>query len=477
MENATTEIFNKAMENSIVVDFLSSIAGVFYDEGMIQRKDVDNFRLVLSGISSSTHRTQPIIGQLLEQHCEFIDFLIYRFGCHNLSHNLVCYAIRGQIKDLEEELAQFAKVLLKKSDLFLNRTFRLYNEHSYVGDCLYSTYIIHFCNAIRTVTNQLASVKQNLSYIKGHGFDQGTERDQLVDQNIAKALGFLGVTPEIYSIFDKPWWLKDLATTLENFSTLTSTFYAQVTKNSGKPEQFYRSTACDSLLLECRKLSLLNPPTLNRPQHALVEADNFRRQLSSVLQSIIATSKLWLPQISTCLKATEIDLSAPSISEACQNRFIFELLQKGVPPKTAKDVLTKLLAYLARHHLKPSEILPGELTKINPVLEPQLLECLSTLENSNTSIMFGSQEKANTLKMSHELKNFFERTLSQSTTMIAVLIITLSQFACGIKTPPMSDVVAIRPDVPFKPLKKISTKIPTLKVPSEKKPISAPQKP
>ena len=171
-----------------------------------------------------------------------------------------------------------------------------------------------------------------------------------------------------------------------------------------------------------------------------------RRHLSANISSITEALKL---VCSACEDAVNFESTqTPTISdrESVKNRLVTQMVGSGTPVALAAKAAQDFMHYLREKQLSPSEIIAGELSRINPLLN---IKCLELLQADVSEV--GAMAASSDLK-----KKVVDRTKAltdQLKNLIGTLGITLFLLVftgCGLKTNPKSDAAELRPDIQFK---------------------------
>src|SRR5690606_12448377 len=111
MANVTFETARFKQDNTQVVDYLISTASALSSAGIIDEKDGDNLRLVISSLQAKRDR-QPILLEMIEQGVEFLDILEARYGTVGQSMNLLRHSSRPYLAQLLKVLATWGDATL-----------------------------------------------------------------------------------------------------------------------------------------------------------------------------------------------------------------------------------------------------------------------------------------------------------------------------------------------------------------------------
>lgn len=201
---------------------------------------------------------------------------------------------------------------------------------------------------------------------------------------------------------------------------------------------------CDELRLEAAKLrdsrffrgDDLSAWEVRRLSIALA-LSKFRDLVAALRKSLGAA-------ISLDLTPTRFD------SEDTHRKIAFSLISTGAKPSQAIEAAAKLTAYCKLHNIAPREVIPAELGKMSPVLTESSLTLLQSLvEDSSLNLGSTAEKRSNLTRSTHLAQVFLSRIASAAAP--ALLLAALgSSLGCGFKTDPKSEVLDLRPDVPYR---------------------------
>jgi hypothetical protein len=213
------------------------------------------------------------------------------------------------------------------------------------------------------------------------------------------------------------------------------------------------------LLVELDKLKAIS----SYSEKASFEGDNlvvqevFRRQILASFDHISGGLKQWLDFILNAMRGVPGEsIVSHGISDATSRKMVCVLVESGVSPSLAQEALHSLLSYQTRHQLAPDKILAGELGRIHPALKPagsRLAKILADRFQGSSDHPDLMTAKSEAISRSKDLMLYFQKTLSQTTLAVSIGLLPVFLNAltgCGLKGNPISEVPALRPDIPFK---------------------------
>lgn len=433
------------LDNAAVVSFLTSAASALSAEDLLSAKDVDDLRVSLSAVASTADsRDRPVLLELDRIHADFLQILSARYGTIHLCLNVLRHSLRAGLADTRRTLADFGQALVKKAELNFNRPVTLSGGGRPQKHALYSTLIIDFSQALADASSVLEAVSVDLSAMYTHAMAGGTARDRAVDLALAKALGFDGLTQHSLPGLIERGAKRKLATAL-----LTLAEAAQgVAEAVGRAVHGYATAlACEALVAECQRLQTLELPASENLVDWEVRRQSLVASLKTVNLALTSVAAASLAAIGTGAP----DNTAATFPEAIKRRIITDLIATGIGTKPAWSAAEGLFRYVAEQHVTPDQLIPGELPRIHAALTSDSLATLQRLAKDRSTMSEASTEKADTMARAKKLATRFQKCLAE----LAMVALVLFAAGCGLKTKLVSDVVELRPDIPFREAPKL----------------------
>jgi hypothetical protein len=430
------------LDNAAIVDFLTSTAGALSEKGLINAKDTDNLRLVLSGIQSlAGSRESPVMLELLQQNTEFLTVLTARFGTEGLCLNLLRHTLRPHLVETVQALADWGQRLLKKSELLFNRPFYIYSAGTCDKQTLYATVLIDLSEVLGSCCEKIERVTALLATMNPHDMAGGNEKDAETDASIAKALGFKGVTKYTLPAHEEVTAKKELSQALLTVAEAAANLAEQLTANCGHQAGYTVLIACDWLTAECQRLDHLEIPKTSSITAWEVRRRNLTACLASINEALREVAASSLDATSQQMRHSPFAV----LPEAAKRRVAFDLMTTGVQPAKAWEATEDLFRYLQEKSIKPHELIVSELARINQLLLPRSMDLLASLVGDN--LMHGaSADKKINMTRSKRLTETFVK----AATLLALFLTLFTATGCGLKTAPKSDVLDLRPDIPYR---------------------------
>lgn len=456
VDQATTYATVLKVDNAAIVEFLTTAVGVLSTEELVSSKDIDNLRLVLAGIQSDANaRRSPVLVELIEQNAEALTILGARFGESGLARNLLRHSTRQPLDQIISALFVWTDSILGRSEMLFNRPMHLFNHRMAVDQTvLCSQVLVDFAGALCALTQRLKAIQQQLArLIPSQWGIQENDSSKQIDELICQALGFHEIAYELPLFSDESTLKQDLVTSLSVLTQITNDTFEQFERNTANHQFFKTTLAAERLRAEISRLSGLNISVGDTFAASETRRQSFVHCLFSIgeaLKTLTSTAG------DALAKFTPKSTTKVVVPEAIWNHAVFDLISAGLGPQKSKEAVDAFAVYCTEHNIGPGEVLAGELTKIHAQLLPRTLECVQrlTIKMSDTTTSGFLVAKDSTLKKSEKLRRILAEKSASLMVFAALALagsLTISSFvACGVKTPPRSDVIEYRPDIPFR---------------------------
>lgn len=432
------------LDNAMNIQFLTAAASILHQHGLITPKEIDNLRLSLSRINTShlSAMSGSLLLDLEQAQNEILAILKYRFGTAGFSLNLVRLSLQTSLIPIITTLSSCAERLVKKSELVFNRPLNIYFAGKAQYKILASTLVIDLAEKIVSTASNLKAITNKLAVLIPSLESSGENR--VVDLEISEALGFSGLTITVLPASEEKALINQIHQSMLGLAVYCSDFSDQIIHNNRAQIGHNLLAASEILKAECLRLAAINFP----------EGDAFamwevrRRHLAANISSITEVLKL---VCTACEEAVTFDKSLEVISserESVKSRLVMQMIGTGTPVNQAAKAASDFLSYLKEKQLAPSQVIAGELSRINAQLS---IKCLELMQND-------AAEAATTPTNSDMKSQIFERGKAISMQLKSLLLVLLlagfapALISCGHKTNPVNESAEFRPDVPFKNL-------------------------
>jgi hypothetical protein len=444
MEWATFE----KLDNSSTLDFLSSLASIYAEKSLLQEREMQRFQQFLS-IHSTSGRDddKSFMLALADQNVDALNAFVIRFGADGLSLNHLRFSLKPLLSELLAQLAVWADMMLKKSELVFNRPFFVKSDFGYDRREAFAHVFFTFASYINDAMNDLKISLIEISTMRpSSALDTSGSLEQQ-DLEIAVHMGFSGLDPLGSFSRSEARTLQRVAFSLTELSNAVSALMPQLTANCApSPALQETSIYCELLRSEVERFS-----GLSLPESSPLTVWEMRRQafcfsMFSVGHILEALTKITQNSI------TPVDHKSLNhfLSSDVINRVALHLCEGGIPPLDAQAAAKKLVEYCLFHETDPATLIEPELKKIHPLLTPSALTLLQSLTNQSSSPIPGGQHtKSKIHDGSKKLRKNLSILAPFAAPISALALCFWSFSGCGVKTPIKSDIDDLRPPLPF----------------------------
>lgn len=433
-------------DNALVVDFLTSAAGVLSDRSIISLKDIDNLRLVMSNAQSQDGiEKQSTLLSLKDQNADFVETLNCLFGEFGFGINLLRHTVKNYLTPLSDTACSFGHELLLKSQSLFNRSFLVYVNDSCHYQVLFSSALVDLAQVFSDATQSMRQIQERCSVMIATGLEQRSSASlEGIDRALAQALGFQQSTRICLPLTIERGMLLDISALLIEVADGCEVFLNSLRKNIRKTVAPQLDFLCEELRLEAGKLR----ETRFFRGDDLSTWEVRRLSIAMALAKFTDLIKVFEKCLVSAISLDSAPLRQPS--DDLHRLIGIHLIATGVSPRDAKVAATKLTAYCELHRIEPAQLLVAELSKIDKNLNEESLEILRKRYGDSSLNLASSEEKSRNIQQTQSLmKTFLRETRAGVTTALLAFGVS-SLFACGFKTNPKSEVVDPRPDLPFR---------------------------
>jgi hypothetical protein len=436
------------LDSASSVLYLSSLASAMAQEGIIPEHVVDEFKRTVTILAPKlTNIDRTFLSLLWDYDPTFINILMTRYGTSGFAWNHFRLSTKAALSENNAALAHFANQILSKSNLFMNRAFVAKTSSNQSKRELFPAVLLHLSKCIHHSISALSTVIHSLSLMRpAEILDvSGTQHD--IETRIALNIGFNGLESEVLTYCRTECRaLQTISSTFEELAVNLSTIFGGLTDNIPQTTSSKNlDILCEHLVSQCLKLAGLK---INMTHNLTVWETRriaFLSELNALNGLIAAVSHAFSENITPKdhLGTENLITSDVEAAIAC---FI---LNQGHNLKLAQDASLHLIQYCNRHHVNFEQVLPGELKKIHPTLNADVLSFAITLTTENP--MFtpgGSKGKYRYLDQANELKKSLDFLVPLTGMMLIPLFLLIS--SCGVKTSIASELKDPRPEIIFK---------------------------
>lgn len=439
------------LDNSAVVDFLTSTASALADEGFITTKDIDGLRVVLSGIQSdSAARGEALLFELQKQHADFLALLVNRYGAEGLALNLMRHTLRSRLNETSTTLNRWGHELLQRSQLFFNRPLYVFVGNQCEREVLFSSALIDFSELLSEASDTMTSVQEILSHMVPSTMASLPNETDSLDTKIAQALGFKATRRQFFPRTHDQQALSQFSTTIRTLADSAMTLMEHLRRNAVIDRSSRVAVLCDWLAVECDRLSSTTFPDSDDLDVWEVRRQNLLLAVADINHTLKDLSEEFLAGLSRISQLTTFE--AGIVPQDLLRRLAVELIKKHTSSVKAKEATTALARYCRDKRVSPRAIIAGELKKIHPSLDDTIFQLISTLVHE-TPLVGRAQDKSGMMRRSESLMNRFATKLTDSGTLLVLIGVLTAGFGavgCGLKTATRSDIPDPRPEVPYR---------------------------
>ncbi len=434
------------IDNAMVVDVLTSIAAALNANGQLSSKDVDNLRLNLSGLQTTTESSaDPLLAQLEKQHSEFLAIMLTRYGVINLYQNILRHTLRDSVETSIRTLKEFGKTLLERAHLLFNRPLYIRYEQQMERRVLFAGFLIEQVEVICECSQELEVVLADLKTMSPNDMAAFSETDEAIDKTAAEALGFERLEANTLPFLVESLAKNKIVGVLKAISLTMQDAVDQLAANSNVVPAAQLGMLCESLTSEANLIDSIKLPKTSSLElmevrrHTLLGA---MTNANSILSRLTDLYRECVGKMSSDANRAKIDVPQDVM------RYLANLLlTEGIASSKAREAIIDLVNYCAAHGIAPTELIGSELRKINIHLNERVLtEFQRIYADVNLSTLASPKKKRN-LERAAVLTGILGGSPAK-----ALLLATLAllNFACGFKTPPKSEIVESRPELPFR---------------------------
>lgn len=432
------------LDNAMLVQFLTSSASVLHKHSLITPKETDNLRVALSRLNapgSNGPGSPSLLAELDRSGDEIFSILKYRFGMNAMALNLIRLCVQQSLQPLVSTLVVSGEILIKKSEIVFNRPLYIYGAGKRQVKTLYSTFVIDLAEQVATTAAALKDISARLGRMIPSQEPSGN--DVVIDLEIAEALGFDGLSDRLLPANEERALMRRIHQTVLDFAEYCSEFADQVLQNGRTESGHNLLAAAEILKAECLRLAAISFPEGD----AITMWETRRRHLAANISSIGEVLKMTCNACEEAVNFEKAGLEELNDRESLKNRLIMAMVGSGTHVSQAAKAAADFMTYLRDKQLKPTQVIAGELSRINPQLSIKCLEILQEDCNQTRSTPETTEQKKRVITRSRAVS---DRLKAIAVSGVLLLTICPTLISCGLKTNPVNDAAELRPDIPFK---------------------------
>ncbi len=433
------------LDLGILLDFLSSTAGVLLQNNIIAQSDADELRVNIRNIQNQVIlQDQSILSLFNAEENRFVRILQHRYGNIGLNLNVARVSLRPIVHEMKQTLAELGDVLLAKSQLLFNRTINVHTGGVFQRQTLLASLIVDICEEIHQAVRTVEGIEQILYQMLPADLSPYTETDEELDLTMVRALGFRTIVAEPTPYTGERKINQAMSQLLLGLTDQLSSFLQVCQSSDLKFVKPTVASTCGWLRAEATRLSLISYPDTDD-----FDAWELRRQnYNSTVTIINLTLKKLSHDLTEGMVVGAMAATGHSyMAKSMLRCIISDLVARGMHVNEAESAAQLLNRYCQDNKITPTDILPEEFSHIHPRLSK---ECLAqAAQGLKGSEHKSSHEKHRLNTRIKALKQSFQSVLNQN--LLALLLLIITQVSCGLKTMPKSDEPDLRPELPLKP--------------------------
>jgi hypothetical protein len=421
---------------------LLAVSAALKKHSVVSSVELDNLRIRLSDQQSLPPLS--LFASLEVESHPFLEILKSRYSQGGLAQMLLRLSLRRALNSQRQSLIHYAQHILESSKAFFNRRIHIYIGDRCLRGSLLSTMMAEYAGRLDQSVVAMENLIYRISVMPRANFRSFSEVDQKIDAEIAETLDLSSVEASSFpGLFDQEILL-EWTTQLKVFQMWCEGFVNQLNHGLKK-----RNTQGAYVFLENMKLESKRLESIHLPQVDHLESwERLRIDILKTCESWTVSFSDFQTELFEVIFRFDNFLGASSknIPDDIRSNLASSMITQGVDPLRTKDALSALLLYLENNGITASEMLPTELKKIDPALNPQVLEKLQTF-GTEDSILSNTSEKDDSWEKYAELLKKFQQKLAKAGVLAVFLMIVLS---CGVKKTPVGQLEDLRPEIPYK---------------------------
>ncbi len=444
--------------------FLSSCAAALTDLGLTTDRDADHLRQTIKDYQRQRGReSETLLTQLVLEKNSIVALLQARYGAGGLDTMLFRWTISRAGEDFASELWGMTEDLVRKAELMFNQPMYLMENGQCERRSLFSIFLVDVATQIGGIAEQLQTVSSALRIL--YPLPSLDVRLDGLDRSLATHLGFVLGEAEALPYQRLQSSIRQLHIEMEALLSLLSATLLQIRANCAAPAQdLAMQLILEDLQGELGKLQ----STPMYSSGSLPHMEYRRHRLLGTLLTMRSGMHEMRQQFQDMLRTSHLLLRKEWIWPMIEKRqMLSALLSRSVSITDAQMAMDSLERYCSQHLVAPDQLLGAELNRIHPQLDEASLQILRKIAMDKGIGQSLSQEKQVVLHRKDKLLHVIQTNLSRT---LLLTFLCLCFPGCGVKTAPRSDVLDLRPSVPYHAEQRTSpksTEKPTRSTPSE----------
>jgi hypothetical protein len=431
------------LDIAYTLPFLSSCAAALTDLGLTTDRDADHLRQTIRDFQRQRGReSETLLTQLVLEKNSIVALLQARYGAGGLDTMLFRWTISRAGEDFASELWGMTEDLVRKAELMFNQPMYLMENGQCERRSLFSIFLVDVATQIGGIAEQLQTVSSALRIL--YPLPTLDVRLDGLDRSLATHLGFVLGEAEALPYQRLQSSIRQLHIEMEAVLSLLSATLLQIRANCAAPAQdLAMQLILEDLQGELGKLQ----STPMYSSGSLPHMEYRRHRLLGTLLNMRSGMHEMRQQFQDMLRTSHLLLRKEWIWPMIEKRqMLSALLSRSVSITDAQMAMDSLERYCSQHHVAPDQLLGAELNRIHPQLDEASLQILRKIAMDKGIGQSLSQEKQVVLHRKDKLLHVIQTNLSRT---LLLTFLCLCFPGCGVKTAPRSDVLDLRPSVPY----------------------------
>jgi hypothetical protein len=431
------------LDLAYTIPFLSASAAALCELGLATDRDADSLRQTIKDHQRQRGEGRRVLLQeLMDQNNAIVALLQARYGCDGFDALLFRWTISRAAEDLAHELWNFSEELVKKAELMFNQPMLIMDGDVVERRSLFSIFLVDVATHIGGIAEQLQN--NGLSLRIHYPLPALDVKLDGLDGGLAQHLGFTLGEVEALPYQKLQGTLRLLYVEMENLFALLSATLTQIRANcTGSDHDQSVQMIIEDMEGEMGRLQ----KTQVYAPAALPQMENRRQRLLGTLLAVRSGIHEIRQHFQDILRTSRVKAPLEWVWPVAERRQLLSaLLSRSVSIRDAELAMDALERYCRQHLVAPDQLLGAELNRIHKELDEASLQILRKIAMDKGIGQSLIQEKQVVLHRKDKLLHVIQTNLSRA---LVLTFLCLYLPGCGVKTAPRSDVLDLRPAVPY----------------------------
>ncbi|HET9238827.1 MAG TPA: hypothetical protein VFO10_16340 [Oligoflexus sp.] len=431
------------LDLAYTIPFLSASAAAMCELGLASDRDADNLRQTIKDHQRQRGEGHKVLLQeLMDQNNAIVALLQARYGWDGFDALLFRWTISRAAEDLAHELWNFSEELVKKAELMFNQPMLIMEGDAVERRSLFSIFLVDVAAHIGGIAEQLQN--HGLSLRIHYPLPALDVKLDGLDKGLATHLGFTLGEVEALPYQKLQGTLRLLYVEMENLFALLSATLTQIRANCTGSDH---DQAVQMIIEDMEgEMGRLQKTQVYAPA-ALPQMENRRQRLLGTLLAVRSGIHEIRQHFQDILRTSRVKAPLEWVWPVAERRQLLSaLLSRSVSIRDAELAMDALERYCRQHLVAPDQLLGAELNRIHKELDEASLQILRKIAMDKGIGQSLIQEKQVVLHRKDKLLHVIQTNLSRA---LVLTFLCLYLPGCGVKTAPRSDVLDLRPAVPY----------------------------